>query len=67
VAIVAHRGEDRHTHAQAREPGGDVAGKSPDEPLEGPDLFKGGLGLQGIQVRPDAAQDERLRCQRVSR
>ncbi len=51
---------DRHGHSQPGKPGRHVAGKSTDEALEGAHLFEWCVDLERIQVRAQAANDERI-------
>ena len=58
VAVVADSGEDRRGDAEAREPGGDVAGEAADEAREALDLGERRSELVRVDVGEQAADDE---------
>ncbi len=60
VPVVPDRRDDRYGHPQPRQAGRHVAGKPPDEALEGAHLFEWCVDLERIQVRAQAANDERI-------
>ena len=58
VAVVAHTAQDARAHAEAGEPGRDVAGEASDEAREALHLGERCLELVGVDVREQPPDDE---------